>query len=111
MSETSAPFRVLRVRDAPFRPDGTRRSTHIVDVEVDGVIHEVRIRQSGRPHLPQALIGHPRGAEIKESALQAVLGPMLRRIEEHRKAGRLPRGGDTTDLVQAATIAVRKREK
>jgi hypothetical protein len=91
MSEAPDPFRVLRFRRAPLRQDGTeRRTNYVVDVEVDGAVHEVRIRQSGAAHLPQGLKGHPHGPEIKKAVFQAILDPMLRRIEELRKEGRLP---------------------
>jgi hypothetical protein len=83
MPDTAPAFKVLGVRAVLPRPDGTlRRSSHVVDVEVDGVAHEIRIRRSnGAAHLPQALIGNPLGPAIKGAASKALRALLLPRIE------------------------------
>jgi hypothetical protein len=90
MSEIPDPFRILQVRRTPLRQDGTEpRNSYVVDVEVEGIVHNVYFRRSSGAHIPHSLKGHPNALAIKAAVTRAILDPLLARIEAHRKAGRL----------------------
>lgn len=79
-------YRLVRIEAAGLKPDGTpRRNSYFVSVEVDGVVHQVGIRrESGKAHLPQALIGHPDGKDILAFASESLLETLRARIKQLR---------------------------
>ena len=89
MNEMASTFRIIAYRQVPLRPNGTEtRNSFVADVEVDGTVHQIYIRQSGRAHIPQALIGHPRASEIREAVGKYVLEHLHARLAELRKTRR-----------------------
>jgi hypothetical protein len=83
MSETPK-YRVVAIQRVDPRPNGTlRRNSYLVSVEVDGVVHDVRIRrESGMAKLPQELIGHPFGKEILALVSKTLLDSLKAHIRE-----------------------------
>lgn len=86
MSETINTLRVLSYKTLLPRSDGREnRSIYSVDVEVDGIIYDVRIRRSsGKRHLPQALKDHPQAAEIRKLVMDVVLKSLQDRLVRFR---------------------------
>lgn len=85
MLEESSTFHILRYRQAEPHPDGTRnRNSYFVEVEVNGVVHEVGIvRANGRAQVPLELKGHPLAQDIKTAALGFVLQDLQTKLTEN----------------------------
>jgi hypothetical protein len=81
-----APFTVLGMQRVPPRPDGTeRRNSFVFDVDVRGVVHQVRMRRSSHAvKLPPELVGDPLGPEI-EVAVEAFMVAEARAVMRARQ--------------------------
>jgi hypothetical protein len=82
-----ANFRVVGVRMAALNPDGKPESdSHFVSVEVDGIVHDIRIHVStGRARVPRDLAGCPQREEIKRAACKALYDAVISRIRAPRR--------------------------